>query len=107
VSDLDAWLEEAIRIERARCRRETYARAKRHVERLERATIQACGSIETVARVRDLLVGPGGRLARPPRGFRESAPHTPLIVELDNQRRRLERAAEDIPAGANWTAMQG
>lgn len=106
MSDLGAWLDDAIRIERARASRETYARAARHIARLDRATIDACEDLETLAAVRDLLTDPGARLGRPSRGFRAKAPQTPRIVELDNRRRALERAADEIPAGANWTAMQ-
>ncbi|ATF04065.1 hypothetical protein PhaeoP75_04466 (plasmid) [Phaeobacter gallaeciensis] len=46
-------------------------------------------------------------LIRPQRGSRADHPTTPIIVALNNRAAILKREADNMPRGANWTAVHG
>lgn len=46
-------------------------------------------------------------LIRPQRGSRANHPTTPIIVALNNRARILKREVDNMPRGANWTAVHG
>lgn len=104
-SSIGAWCAAAHRIDRRRCSRQRSAALEAHAAALPRDLIEIEGDPAAIEAAVELLKHGPPELARPPRGTRASAPHTPRIMWLENRAAALRRHADAIPPGANWLAM--
>jgi hypothetical protein len=87
---LGDWIDQALDIER---RRPSAARCKARDRHLASFPIDEIGveiDLRLIQRIVSLLEGrPHSIFARPPRGARAAAPHTPIIMTLRNRDARL------------------
>jgi ParB family transcriptional regulator, chromosome partitioning protein len=100
---LDEWLRCAWRIEHRRASALRTRQAMLHVRALPLSVIDQCSSRATLAACHQLLRNGPPRFCQPPRGQRQNAPHTSLIVAIANRLARIDRAEDQasIPSGHN------
>jgi hypothetical protein len=91
---LEEWFDCALTIEHRRASRLRNLQAELHVRALPIATVYQCSSRATLASCDRLLRRGPARFCQPPRGQRETAPQTALIVAIANRIAQLDRAAD-------------
>lgn len=87
-NSLGGWQDAALAINARPPSRLRHRQIECHVIALSAAYINACSSAALLRSVKELLTSGDFRL--PCRGRRANAPHTPLIVAVNNRLQRLE-----------------
>ena len=85
-STLAEWLHVAHQLEQRKSNSLNKERKRSHIQALPLDLVDECTDVTTLMACRGFLT-----LRRPSRGQRAHAPHTPLIVAIDNRISRLER----------------
>ena len=100
---LDEWLGCAWRIEHRRASALRNRQASLHLRALPLSLIGQCSRRPTLFACDRLLRRGPPRFCQPPRGQRQTAPHTSLIVAIANRLAQIERAEDQasIPSGHN------
>lgn len=93
-SSLEEWLKAALQLDARRSSLHSKQSCRHHVEALPLSLIPLCLDIATLIACRSLLQRGPPSFAQPPRGNRANAPHTQLIMAINNQLARLNPAIE-------------
>ena len=96
---LEEWLAGAWRIERRRASARRNAQAGLHVRALSLSVIDLCSSRATLTACDRLLRRGPPRFSRPPRGQRQNAPQTALIIAIANRIAHIDRAEDHASMG--------
>ena len=89
-STLADWLEVSSQLGERRSGSLNKQRKRLHVEALPLGFIAECHDPRLLIACRDVLTHRSRGFSQPPRGQRGDAPHTPLIVAINNRLVRLE-----------------
>ena len=101
-----AWCQAAHQLDRRRSSGQRDAALAAHAAALPRDLIEIEDDLTAVEAALELLEDGPNCLRRPLRGHRAGAPQTVRIMWLKNRAAALRRAADSIPPGPNWLAMQ-
>jgi hypothetical protein len=106
-ASLEEWLDCAHRIDRRRASALRNRQATLHVRALPIGVIFQCQNRATLASCARLLRQGSNHFCQPPRGHRQNAPQTALIVAIANRIAQLARAADhaSIPRSHNSRNM--
>ncbi len=96
---LEEWFAGALTIEHRRASRLRNLQAELHLRALPIALVDQCSSRVTLAACDRLLRRGPTHFCQPPRGQRENAPQTALIVAIANRIAQLDRAADHASIG--------
>ena len=91
---LDEWLDCARKIERRRASTLRNRQAELHVRALPVRVVYQCSSRVTLASCDKLLRRGPTHFCQPPRGQRQNAPQTALIVAIANRIDQIDRAED-------------
>jgi hypothetical protein len=91
----EEWLKAAHQLDARRSCLHTKQSCCHHVEALPLSLIPLCFDRATLADCLSLLQRGPPSFAQPPRGNRANAPHTPLIMAINNQLARLPASYRD------------
>ena len=91
---LDEWLDCARKIERRRASTLRNLQAELHVRALPVRVVYQCSSRVTLASCDKLLRRGPTHFCQPPRGQRQNAPQTALIVAIANRIDQIDRAED-------------
>ena len=91
---LDEWLDCARRIDRRRASILRNQQAELHVRALPISVVYQCSSRVTLASCDKLLRRGPTHFCQPPRGQRQNAPQTALIVAIANRIDQIDRAED-------------
>ena len=91
---LEEWLDCAWRIEHRRPSALRSRQAQLHILALPAAVVYQCRSRATLALCNKLLRSGPTRFCQPPRGQRQDAAQTPLIVAIANRITQIDRAED-------------
>lgn len=91
---LDEWLACAHTIDRRRASALRNRQAELHVRALPVSLVDQCSRRATLVSCDRLLRRGSTHFCRPPRGRRQNAPHTALIVAIANRIAQLDRAED-------------
>jgi hypothetical protein len=91
---LDEWLDCARKIERRRASALRNRQAELHVRALLIRVVTQCSSRATLGACDKLLRRGPTHFCRPPRGQRQNAPQTALIVAIANRIDQIDRAED-------------
>jgi hypothetical protein len=106
-STLAGWLEAAYALERRRSGTLNKRRKQLHVEALPISLIENCTDAGVLTGCRSLLRNRSGGFAQPLRGQRESAPHTTILVAINNRLAQLEHLGGDCSAEGRASPFDG
>jgi hypothetical protein len=100
---LDDWLDCARKIDRRRASALRNRQAELHVRALPIRVVYQCSSRATLASCDKLLRRGATHFCQPPRGQRQNAPQTALIVAIANRIAQIDRAEDhaSISSGHN------
>ncbi len=100
---LEEWLDRARTIDRRRASRLRNRQAELHVRALSVSLVYQCSSRATLASCDRLLRRGPTHFCQPPRGQRQNAPQTALIVAIANRLAHIDRAEDhaSISPGPN------
>lgn len=91
---LEEWFDGALTIEHRRASRLRNLQAELHLRALPIALVDQCSSRATLAACDRLFRRGPTHFCQPPRGQRENAPQTALIVAIANRIAQLDRAED-------------
>lgn len=104
-TSLEEWLKAAHQLDARRSSLHNKQSSRHHVEALPLSLIPHCFDRATLVGCRSLLQqGPPG-FAQPPRGNRANAPHTPLIMAINNQLAMLHALETQRKKLVKWTRL--
>ena len=93
-STLEEWFDAARKIERRRASALRNRQAELHVRALPITVVYQCSNRATLALCDTLLRRGPPRFCQPPRGQRQTAPQTALIVAIANRMAQIDRAED-------------
>jgi len=96
---LDEWLDCARKIDRRRASTLRNQQAELHVRALPVRVVYQCSSRVTLASCDKLLRRGPTHFCQPPRGQRQNAPQTALIVAIANRIDQIDRAEDQASMG--------
>lgn len=94
-TSLEEWLKAARQLDARAPSLHNNNSCRHHVEALPLSLIPHCFDRATLIASRSLLQTGPPSFAQPPRGNRANAPHTPLIMEINNQLAKLPAPDHD------------
>jgi hypothetical protein len=96
---LEEWLDSARNIDRRRASALRNQQARLHIRALSPGIVYQCSSHATLTACNRLLRHGPTPFCQPPRGQRENAPQTVLIVAIANRIAQIDRAEDHASIG--------
>jgi hypothetical protein len=96
---LEEWLDGARQIDRRRASALRNHQARLHVRALSPGIVYQCSSRATLIACNKLFRHGSSHFCQPPRGQRENAPQTRLIVAIANRMAQIDRANDHASIG--------